>query len=291
MSGRLLVTGAGGMLGQDVTLAARAAGHDVVGLSRAELDVADAEACEQAVAAARPDAVVNCAAWTDVDGAEEEEEERARAVNATGAGNVARAAAQAGARLVHVSTDYVFDGRRAPDDAPYVESDPTGPRSAYGRTKLAGERAVAAAGGSHAIARTSWLFGLGGASFAATMLRLAGERDELTVVDDQIGCPTATADLAPALVALALGEARTAEGLFHLAGGGAPVSWNGFAREIFRQAGVDCRVLPCATDAFPRPAPRPPFSALASERPETPVLPPWQDGLTRFLDSRKALHA
>jgi dTDP-4-dehydrorhamnose reductase len=287
--GRLLVTGAAGMLGQDVVLAARAAGHEVVALARADLDVTDAAAVEAAVAAAAPAAVVNCAAWTNVDGAESDTD-GAHAVNATAAGNLARAAAAAGARLVHVSTDYVFDGARPADAAPYVESDATAPQSVYGRTKLAGEQAVAAAGGSHAIVRSSWLFGVGGPNFAATMLRLAAERDEVSVVTDQIGCPTATADLAQALLTLALDDAREAQGIFHVAGGGSPVSWNAFAAEIFRQAGVDCRVLPCTTAEMPRPAPRPAFSALVSERDETPVLPPWQDGLSDFLHARE-VHA
>ncbi len=289
MSARLLITGAAGMLGRDVADAARAAGHEPLALPRAELDVTDPAAVATALERVAPDAIVNCAAWTDVDGAESDRA-GAAAVNATAPGLLARAAADAGVRLVHVSTDYVFAGDRAPDAAPYVESDPTGPRSVYGATKLDGERAIAAAGGSHAIARTSWLYGVHGPNFAATMLRLAAERDEVTVVDDQIGLPTATADLAPALVALAAGEARDADGLFHLAAGGEPVSWNGFAREIFRQAEVACRVLPCTTAEMPRPAPRPAFSALASERAETPLLPPWQQGLAHYLHARE-VHA
>ncbi|MBB4661197.1 dTDP-4-dehydrorhamnose reductase [Conexibacter arvalis] len=286
MSSRVLVTGAGGMLGQDVVRAARAAGLEPVALPRAELDVTDADAVAAALARARADAVVNCAAWTDVDGAEADPD-GARAVNATAPGVLARAAADAGARLVHVSTDYVFDGDRPADAAPYVESDATGPRSVYGATKLEGEQAVAAAGGSHAIVRTSWLFGVGGANFAATMLRLAAERDELSVVTDQVGFPTATAHLAPALVSLAAGEARAAEGIVHVAGGGEPCSWNAFATEIFRQADVACRVLPCTTAEMPRPAPRPAFSALVSERDDAPRLPRWQEGLSDFLHARK----
>ncbi|HEX4806492.1 MAG TPA: dTDP-4-dehydrorhamnose reductase [Conexibacter sp.] len=281
---RILVTGAGGMLGQDVVSAAREAGDEVVGLARAELDVADREAVERAVAEARPDAVVNCAAWTDVDGAEADRPGAFR-VNAIGAATLAAAAAGAGARLVHVSTDYVFDGDRPPGARPYVESDPTGPRSVYGASKLEGEKLVAKCGGSYAIVRSSWLFGVAGRNFAATMLALAAERDEVTVVDDQIGCPTATAHLAPALLQLA--RAGDANGVFHVAGGGAPVSWHDFAAEIFRQAGAGTRVLPCTTAEMPRPAPRPAFSALASERPETPVLPPWQEGLADYLSKRK----
>jgi dTDP-4-dehydrorhamnose reductase len=284
---KILVTGAGGMLGQDVVRAARAAGDEALALARADLDVTDARAVAATLAEARAEAVVHCAAWTDVDGAEADPN-GAYAVNALGAGNVARAAAAAGARLVHVSTDYVFDGARPPGSPPYVESDPTGPRSAYGGSKLAGEHAVEEAGGSHAIVRSSWLFGVGGPNFAETMLRLAATRDEVHVVDDQIGCPTATAQLAPALLALA--RMRDAQGVFHVAGGGAPVSWHGFAEEVFRQAGVGARALPCTTAEMPRPAPRPAFSALASERPEAPVLPPWQEGLAAYLIERK-VHA
>jgi dTDP-4-dehydrorhamnose reductase len=281
---RLLVTGAGGMLGQDVVGAARERGWDVTGLAHAELDVTDAAAVRSAIEAAGAAAVVNCAAWTDVDGAESDPD-GARAVNATGAGNVARAAAATGARLVHVSTDYVFDGEQ---HAPYAESDPTGPRSVYGRTKLEGERRVAEAGGDHAIARSSWLFGVGGRNFVATMLALAEERDEVTVVTDQVGCPTYTGHLARALLDLAQSDSQ---GIFHVAGGGEPCSWHGFAAETFRQAGADCRVLPCTTADMPRPAKRPAFSALASERPETPVLPPWPEGLAAYLAIRKAIHA
>jgi dTDP-4-dehydrorhamnose reductase len=258
---RLLVTGAGGMLGHDVVRAARERGHDVVGLSHDKLEVTDEAAVAAAIAAARPDAVVNCAAWTDVDGAESDP----------------------GARIVHVSTDYVFGGNRQQAAEPYVESDPTGPRSVYGATKLAGEQAVTAAGGSHAIVRSSWLFGLHGRNFVATMLGLGAERDEVRVVDDQIGCPTYTGHLAEALVDLA---AETTEGIHHVAGGGAPCSWYELTVEAFRQAGVECRVVPCTTAEMPRPAPRPAFSALATERPETPTLPPWSAGLAAYLAAR-----
>jgi dTDP-4-dehydrorhamnose reductase len=282
---RVLVTGAGGMLGHDVVAVARADGHEVVALARADLDLTDASAVSAAIGVARPDVVVNCAAWTDVDGAEADPD-GAAAINATGAGNVARATASAGARLVQVSTDYVFDGDREPSAAGYVESDATGPRSAYGATKLAGEQAVASAGGSHAIVRSSWLFGVGGSNFVATMLALGAERDEVSVVTDQVGCPTATAHLAPALLKLAAGDAQ---GVFHVAGAGR-CSWNELAAEAFRQAGVACRMLPCTTADMPRPAPRPAFSALASERPETPVLPPWQEGVAKYLIERK-VHA
>jgi dTDP-4-dehydrorhamnose reductase len=275
---RILVTGAGGMLGRDVVAAAREHGHEVAAAARADLDVTDAGAVREALAGARPAVVVNCAAWTDVDGAESEPG-AAAAVNATGAGNVAAGAAAAGARVLHVSTDYVFDGAAS---RPYVESDPVGPRSVYGHTKLAGERAVAAADPRHQIVRTSWLFGLGGPNFVATMLRLAGVRDEVAVVTDQVGCPTWTGHLAEGLVRLAGSEDP---GIHHLAGSG-HCSWHAFAREIFRQAGVPCEVRETDSSAFPRPAPRPAWSVLGTERSAAVALPDWREGLAAFLAER-----
>jgi dTDP-4-dehydrorhamnose reductase len=270
------------MLGQDVARAAERAGHEPVALARAQLDVVDEPAARAALRAAEPDAVVNCAAYTDVDGAESHAE-RALAVNRDGAGNIARAAADAGVPLVHISTDYVFDGRAATDRSggprAYVESDPTGPRTAYGQSKLAGEREVLAASSRHVVARTAWLFGVSGRNFVATMLSLGAERDSIRVVDDQIGCPTWTGHLAPALLGLL---ERGVTGLVHLAGTG-PVSWNGFAREVFRQAEVECEVLPATTAEMARPAPRPAWSALESERDDVLPLPPWQDGLAGYL--------
>jgi dTDP-4-dehydrorhamnose reductase len=276
---RLAITGAAGMLGQDLLAAANAAGHDVLGFSRADLDITDADSVAAALSRARPDAVVNSAAWTDVDGAEGDEA-GAVAVNAAGAGNVARAATAAGAWTIHISSDYVFDGTKR---SPYVESDPVGPQSVYGRTKLAGERAVAAAApGRHTIVRSSWLFGAGGPCFPATILRLASERDDLKVVDDQVGCPTFTGHLAAALVELAARADRPA-GVVHVAGAGS-CSWYEFAREIVARAGVPCEVSPCSTAEFPRPATRPAYSVLRSERGEAAqILPAWQEGLARYL--------
>jgi dTDP-4-dehydrorhamnose reductase len=291
---RLLVTGAGGMLGQDVARAAERAGHELVLLSHAQLDIADAGSVSEALgssgagAGAGADAVLNCAAWTDVDGAEAHREQ-ARAVNALGAGNLARAAAQLGVPLIHVSTDYVFSGDAPLDEhgrpRPYVESDPTGPRTVYGHTKLEGEREVLDASGEHTVVRTAWLFGVGGRNFVDTMLRLSGEREQVSVVVDQIGCPTWTGHLAPALIGLLEREVR---GLVHLAGGGA-VSWNEFAREIFRQAERRCRVEPSTTAEMARPAPRPAWSALASERPDVLAMPDWRDGLGGYLAARDGM--
>jgi dTDP-4-dehydrorhamnose reductase len=271
------------MLGQDVVAAARRVEHEVVALARTDLDVTDAAAVAEAMAAHRPEAVLNCAAWTDVDGAEEHEDEAA-AVNTAGAARVARAASGVGASVVQVSTDYVFDGLKG---APYVESDAPAAVSAYGRTKLAGEREVAGAGRTCAIVRSSWLFGAGGPNFVGTMLGLAAERDEVRVVSDQIGCPTWTGHLAPVLVALAAGRAQ---GIFHVAGAGA-ASWHRLAVEAFRLAGAECRVEPATTDEFSRAAPRPAFSVLVSERRDAPRLPPWQEGLAAYLAERTEVPA
>jgi dTDP-4-dehydrorhamnose reductase len=268
------------MLGQDLRSAADAAGHEALAYAHVELDVTDAVAVYGAVSAAEPDAVVNCAAWTNVDGAEEHERE-ATTVNGVGAGHLARAAAAAGAWTVHVSSDYVFDGSKRD---PYLESDPTGPISAYGRSKLAGELEVAhRARGRYTIVRSSWLFGAAGPCFPATILRLAAERDELSVVEDQVGCPTFTGHLAQALLVLA--EQRPL-GIVHVAGGGS-CSWFEFATEIVRSARLQCDVGPCSTRDMPRPARRPAYSVLGSERGDfAPVLPPWREGLAEYLASR-----
>jgi dTDP-4-dehydrorhamnose reductase len=270
---RLLVTGAAGMLGRDVAAAAESAGHAVTALARRDLDIADAAAVHATVEAARPDAVVNCAAWTDVDGAEEHEADAIR-INGDGAAHVAAAAPY----VVHVSSDYVFDGTAT---EPYREDDATGPAGAYGRSKLAGESAVAAASRDHAIVRSAWLFGVHGKNFVATMLQLAEDRDEVNVVADQIGCPTFTGHLAPALVAIA--EQRLS-GILHVAGGGA-CSWHELAQATFDEAGADCCALPVTTAEFPRPAPRPAWSVLGSTRPDAPALPPWREGLSAYLRS------
>lgn len=267
------------MLGHRVVEAARAAGHEVAACDLDALDITDEEAVRARMAAERPAAVVNCAAWTDVDGAQERMRE-ALEVNADAAGHVARAAAEQGARVVHVSTDYVFDGSKG---APWLESDPVGPLQAYGVSKLEGEYAVAAGNPDHAVVRSAWLFGAGGANFVDTMLRLATERDEVAVVTDQVGSPTWTGHLAPALVTLAARSSAT--GTFHVAGGGA-CSWHALCVEAFRLAGVDCTVTETTSAAFPRPAARPAYSVLGTERADAPRLPPWQEGLAAHLRER-----
>jgi dTDP-4-dehydrorhamnose reductase len=277
---KLLVTGAAGMLGRDVMLAAGNAGHDVVGYGRAELDVTDPAGLERKFDLERPDVVINCAAWTDVDGAEDAEE-AAFAVNGSGAGHVAAAAAKLKATVLHVSTDYVFDGAKG---APYVESDQPAPLSAYGRTKLAGEEAVVAANKRHFIVRSAGLYGIGGRNFVETMLHLAEDRNEVTVVRDQVGSPTYTWHLAYGIVRLIEGIEY---GIHHMAAAG-QCSWYEFAREIFEQASVECRVLSITSEEFGAAAPRPPFSALVSQREHAIRLPAWQDGLAGYLAQRKA---
>lgn len=273
------------MLGHDVRRVGERAGHELILVDLPELDITDEQAVFAFYERERPQATINCAAWTDVDGAETHRE-AAHTVNAKGAGNLARAAASIDTRLLHISTDYVFDGT-APLDAdgqqrPYVESDPTGPRSVYGETKLAGEHQVLDASSAHTVVRTAWLYGIDGPNFVATMLRLAGERDTVQVVDDQIGSPTWSGHLAPAIVGLL---ERGVSGLVHLTGAG-QVSWNGFAKEIFRQAEVDCRVETVSSEQMARPAPRPAFSVLGTERDDVLPVGPWQDGLAGYLAAR-----
>ncbi len=275
---KLLVTGAGGMLGQEVVGAARRNGHGVVALVRAELDVTRTDALRRRFDTERPDAVVNCAAYTNVDGAEEERT-AAFEVNGWAPGAVAAAAAEVGASVLHISSDYVFDGGKR---EPYVESDVPAPLSAYGESKLAGEAPTIEANPRHFMVRSAWLFGPGGPNFVETILRLGGERDEVRVVDDQTGSPTFCVDLAEALVALIATEDY---GIHHVAGGGAG-SWAQLAAETFRGAEVDCRVTPITTAEMNRPAPRPAYSALDSERPDTPHLRPWPQGLAAYLASR-----
>jgi dTDP-4-dehydrorhamnose reductase len=280
------------MLGRDVERAGGRAGHELVLVDLPELDITDEGSVAALLARLSEqgplDGIVNCAAWTDVDAAEANAE-GARTVNAEGAGVLARAAADANVQMLHISTDYVFDGAAPLDPSgrprPYLESDATGPRSVYGMTKLEGEQQVLGASRSHTVVRTAWLYGLDGPNFAATMLRLAGERDAVQVVTDQIGSPTWSGHLAPAVLGLL---ERGVTGLVHLTGGG-HVSWHGFAEELFRQAEVDCRVEPTTSEQFERPAPRPAWSALESEREDVLPLPPWQDGLAGYLAARAGM--
>lgn len=277
---RILILGAQGQLGR--ALARRAGGHSIIGHGHASLDIADLRA-RDAIAAAEPDLVINAAAMTDVDGCERDPD-RAFRVNALGARNAALGAALAGADLVQVSTDYVFDGRKA---SPYWEFDPTGPLSVYGASKLAGEDCARAALRQVYIVRTAWLYGLGGDNFVTRILALADRQPRLQVVDTEIGNPTFCDDLADALLALV---ATRAFGTYHLVNEGA-CSRHAFARAILDRAGRPDYPIE-AVDRFPRPAERPAYGALRNFAGAAIgiTLPPWQEGLGHFFE-RQALVA
>ncbi len=278
---RWLVTGAGGMLGLDLQVVLALAGvadKDVTALTRADLDVTDADAVRDAVRG--HDVVVNCAAYTAVDEAESHEGQ-AFSVNAVGAGNIASASREAGARLVHFSTDYVFAGDAT---EPYAEDAPLAPLSAYGRSKAAGEWAVQAHCPRAWIVRTAWLYGAGGPNFVKTMARLSGQYETLEVVDDQRGQPTWTMDVAEAVLRLV--EADAPFGVWHATSQGETTK-HGFTREIFSLLGLDPeRVLPTTSDAFPMPAPRPAYSVLGHDAwrmARIAPLPHWRESLAKAL--------
>lgn len=276
---RWLVTGAGGMLGRELITVLE--GRDLVARTREQLDITDRAQVVEAVVGV--DVVINAAAWTDVDGAESDAH-GAAAVNELGPAHLAGACRAAGARLVHVSTDYVFsgvvDGNPAEARA-YAEDEPTAPRTQYGRTKLAGERAVLREHPADSfVVRTAWLYGEGGRNFVDTMVRLERTRPHVEVVDDQWGQPTWAHDLATRLVRLA--ESEAAPGVYHVSGRGR-TTWYGLARAVFAAAGADpARVRPTTTDRFPRPAPRPAFSVLGHARAAQaglPLMPSWEESV------------
>ncbi|KUM90656.1 MULTISPECIES: dTDP-4-dehydrorhamnose reductase [Streptomyces] len=282
-----LVTGAGGMLGQDVLARLSQSGERYVALDRKALDLTDAEAVSAALEEHRPAVVVNCAAWTAVDDAETREDE-ALAINGDGPRYLAAACARTGAVLLHVSTDYVFAGDAT---TPYAEDAPTAPRSAYGRTKLAGEKAVLATERGYVV-RTAWLYGAGGPNFVRTMIKLEGVKDTLDVVDDQRGQPTWSADLAGLLVELGRGAlAGTAPaGVYHGTSSG-ETTWHGFTQEIFRLLGADPdRVRPTTSDAFVRPAPRPAYSVLGHGRFAEAGIEPLRDWRTALTEAFPEIH-
>lgn len=285
---RTLVFGKSGQVSRAVSDVAPRFGMDVTALGRDHVDITNGAAVRQALARIQPAAVVNAAAYTAVDRAESEPE-AAYAANAEGAGHIATACRAFGVPLLHLSTDYVFDGRKS---TPYLETDPVNPLGVYGRSKLAGERAVVAACDRYIILRTSWLYAPRGHNFVRTMLRLAAERTELSVVDDQHGCPTAADDLATIVCAL-LGRPDSLDGhwgVYHAAGQG-PTTWWGFATEIFRQREALTGLAPpvvhaIPTSAYPTPTPRPANSALDCGRLNSTFglsLPPWPESLLRCL--------
>jgi dTDP-4-dehydrorhamnose reductase len=283
---RVLVTGAAGMLGQDVVTLLRERGADVTALARADLDITDQAAVRAAVATGQPDVVVNCAAWTAVDAAEGHEDE-ALALNGGAVEILAEACRDAGAALIHPSTDYVFGGDAT---APYAEDAPTGPRGAYGRTKLAGERAVRRVlPDSGYIVRTAWLYGAHGKNFAYTMMRLARAGKSPSVVADQHGQPTWTADVARQIHALISSGAPA--GIYHATSAG-QTTWFEFAQEIFKAVAgavpgaAEGIVSPCTTAEYPTPAVRPAYSVLGHGAWRAAGIEPigdWRDAFSRAL--------
>jgi dTDP-4-dehydrorhamnose reductase len=276
---RITIFGATGLLGK--AMIRTWTGDEISGFGSRDADIRAPQQVAAAIERTRPDWIVLAAAYTDVDGCETQRE-RAFAVNARGAANVAEAAKSAGARLLFISTDYVFDGCKA---SPYEVNDPRAPRSVYGQSKAEAEEELSAILPQCCIARTSWLFGAGGRCFPDTILRLAASRPELDVVDDQQGCPTYAIDLAQAIRQLCHKDAR---GLVHVTNRG-ECSWFEFARAIVAEAGLPAVVRPTTSDKFVRPAPRPRYSVLSSRSLEHYgiTMPDWQDALQRYLEERE----
>jgi len=278
---KILVTGAGGQVGRELVERCTARNDDVIAADRARLDATDRDAVLQACLSTRPDAIVHCASWTAVDACESDVE-HAYAANALAARHVAEGATRAGAHLVHLSTDYVFDGTKP---SPYHEWDAPNPQSVYGRSKWAGEQEVSSVASSWTTVRISWVCGQYGNNMVKTLLRLAGEGVDPKFVDDQVGQPTIVSDLVPILRDFA-GDRRP--GLFHVTNQGA-VSWFEFARSVFKAAGADvARVSPISTAELdpPRPAPRPANSVLdnaALRLSQLPLLPHYEDSLARLV--------
>jgi len=270
-----LVVGANGMLGQDLVALARQAGAEVTPLDLPDIDITSPESVARAFAAKHYDVVVNCAAWTAVDAAEDHEG-KAFTVNAVGPANLARAAAKNGTRLIQISTDYVFPGDAT---EPYSEFDHIGPQGAYGRTKAAGEWAVSANTDNYLIIRTAWLYGAGGPNFPKTMARLAASRDVLTVVDDQKGQPTWTRDLADLIIRLI--AAQVPSGIYHGTASGA-VTWHEFAKSIMESIGSKTRVDPVSSAEFAAKAPRPAFSVLNHDALRQVGIAPIDDWKARW---------
>ena len=273
----ILVVGANGMLGQDLLALLGGRGH---GIDIKEIDITSLDSVLKVIGELKPETVINCAAYTDVDGCESNTE-KAMAVNGEGVAHLAMACREFGAVLVQISTDYIFDGGKG---APYVVDDPPRPLSVYGESKLAGEMNAIFAP-EHLIIRTQWLYGLHGRNFVETMLKLGAEKDELSVVDDQIGSPTWTVDLARAIIALV---DRGCRGVYHAVNSGC-CSWNGFARAIFQETGLSVSVKPMTTDELNRPARRPLYSTLDCGRlaADTGFEPqPWQQALQEYLALR-----
>ena len=278
---RIIVTGANGQLGQELVNlpGLEQSGIAILGFARGGLDVTNLQSCREAVKSYQPDAVIHCAAYTAVDKAETEREQ-AFLINAEGTRNIALAAKEFGAKLICVSTDYVFEGTAS---QPYAERDETKPRTVYGKSKLAGEQEALAVGGRVFIVRTSWVYGKYGRNFVQTIIELAQTRDQIQVVTDQLGSPTYTLDLAAFLIQLAQTDKY---GIYHATGSGV-CSWYQFAQAIIEEKGLKrVELLPCTTADFPRPAPRPAYSVLKHgeiQRQGFKDLRHWRAALTAYL--------
>lgn len=284
----ILVTGANGQLGREMQRLGAVSPNNYIFTDVAELDVTDAGAVLRAAEQTRAEAIVNCAAYTNVERAEEDEA-TADLLNRLAPANLAAAAAATGATLIHISTDYVFDGTA---HLPYAEQAPTAPLGVYGRTKLAGEQAVAASGCSYLILRTAWLYSAFGNNFLKTMLRLTAERESLSVVFDQIGTPTYAGDLALGIFSVIEGgQLRGNEGIYHFSDEGA-CSWYDFAVEIAAAVGHDkCRIAPCHTAEYPSKAPRPAYSVLDKSKFKTTFgieIPHWRESMLYCLKTMQA---
>jgi dTDP-4-dehydrorhamnose reductase len=278
---KLLIVGCNGMLGTDMAIEAKKAGHDAAGVDFPDIDITRPQSIERVVAEARPEAIINCAAYTAVDACETNVE-TAFGVNARGTANLAAAASACGALFVHYSTDYVFDGKTT---SPYVESDPTAPLTVYGRSKLEGERLALEGCKRTIILRIAWLYGMNGSNFVKTIraaaLKKAASGESLRVVSDQWGTPTRTVPVCFQTLALLTANQY---GVFHATCEGA-CTWFDFTVEILRHAGIDAAVAPCTTAEYPRPAPRPLFSVLENQRLKIAGLnrmPGWKDALSGF---------
>ena len=271
---KVLVTGSRGMLGQDICPVLEDAGFDVIETTRQNLDITDENQTMQFICDSKPDVVIHCAGYTNVDGAEENFES-AELINAAGSANVAKACEAVNAIMVYVSTDYVFDGTK---NTPYLPHDRTNPQTKYGLSKLHGEENVKKYCSKYYSARTSWLYGHHGKNFVETMISLA-DRPEIKVVDDQIGCPTWTVDLSMAIIKLL--EQDSEFGIYHLCGSGY-TSWYGFAKEIFAMSGLKVNLLPCTTEEFPRPAKRPAYSVMDNGG----MLRDWKKALKEYIELR-----
>ncbi|MFP7226144.1 dTDP-4-dehydrorhamnose reductase [Priestia filamentosa] len=280
MSTRILITGANGQLGKELVELLSSKEFDVYGCSRDDMDITNSEQVQEVINRINPEVIVHCAAHTKVDVAESEPEE-AYSINAYGTRNVAVAAEKVGAKLVYVSTDYVFDGSGI---EPYLEFSPTSPLGVYGKSKLAGEEFVKHLHSKFFIVRTSWVYGKYGNNFVKTMLKLGAEKDELSIVADQIGSPTYTVDLAQSILEMMETEKY---GVYHFSNSGS-CSWYEFAQAIFEEASLKVRITPCTTSEFPRPAQRPKYSVLNhSSLKLNKFREPrhWRKGLVDFINS------